>query len=133
MDVVFVVFLMKRRPPRSTRTGNTLSLHDALPFCYVPRFALYVQGMAALIGRVREAWPGKPRLLLGHSMGGLIATLLLIEHQRDFAAAALSGPAILTPAPLSRLTVWIRSEEHTSELQSLMRISYAVFCLKKKT
>src|SRR3546814_4025632 len=30
-------------------------------------------------------------------------------------------------------TVIIRSEEHTSELQSLMRISYAVFCLKKKT
>src|SRR3546814_4897277 len=28
---------------------------------------------------------------------------------------------------------WDRSEEHTSELQSLMRISYAVFCLKKKT
>src|SRR3546814_1350718 len=31
------------------------------------------------------------------------------------------------------VTVVIRSEEHTSELQSLMRISYAVFCLKKKT
>src|SRR3546814_8707700 len=29
-------------------------------------------------------------------------------------------------------TKWLRSEEHTSELQSLMRISYAVFCLKKK-
>src|SRR3546814_16703223 len=29
-------------------------------------------------------------------------------------------------------SVWARSEEHTSELQSLMRISYAVFCLKKK-
>src|SRR3546814_3396276 len=29
--------------------------------------------------------------------------------------------------------LWIRSEEHTSELQSLMRISYAVFCLNKKT
>src|SRR3546814_8827413 len=28
--------------------------------------------------------------------------------------------------------IWTRSEEHTSELQSLMRISYAVFCLKKK-
>src|SRR3546814_1898673 len=28
---------------------------------------------------------------------------------------------------------WLRSEEHTSELQSLMRISYAVFCLQKKT
>src|SRR3546814_3419918 len=36
---------------------------------------------------------------------------------------------------LSRFTggVMYRSEEHTSELQSLMRISYAVFCLKKKT
>src|SRR3546814_3955560 len=33
----------------------------------------------------------------------------------------------------SRLAIWLsRSEEHTSELQSLMRISYAVFCLKKK-
>src|SRR3546814_7971645 len=31
------------------------------------------------------------------------------------------------------LTDRVRSEEHTSELQSLMRISYAVFCLKKKT
>src|SRR3546814_10751218 len=37
--------------------------------------------------------------------------------------------------PLRRLLAhpWCRSEEHTSELQSLMRISYAVFCLKKKT
>src|SRR3546814_8404006 len=30
-------------------------------------------------------------------------------------------------------SIWNRSEEHTSELQSLMRLSYAVFCLKKKT
>src|SRR3546814_9677320 len=30
------------------------------------------------------------------------------------------------------INIWARSEEHTSELQSLMRISYAVFCLKKK-
>src|SRR3546814_3537514 len=35
--------------------------------------------------------------------------------------------------PLSSALVAERSEEHTSELQSLMRISYAVFCLKKKT
>src|SRR3546814_6869615 len=34
--------------------------------------------------------------------------------------------------PLLALSQQIRSEEHTSELQSLMRISYAVFCLKKK-
>src|SRR3546814_1762430 len=42
-------------------------------------------------------------------------------------ASAFSGDAL--PA---HDTVWLRSEEHTSELQSLMRISYAVFCLKKK-
>src|SRR3546814_8468412 len=34
---------------------------------------------------------------------------------------------------IDRVTGFVRSEEHTSELQSLMRISYAVFCLKKKT
>src|SRR3546814_13950313 len=38
----------------------------------------------------------------------------------------------LAPVPRVRLQA-MRSEEHTSELQSLMRISYAVFCLKKKT
>src|SRR3546814_9054755 len=36
--------------------------------------------------------------------------------------------ALIEPVPRT----WGRSEEHTSELQSLMRISYAVFCLKKK-
>src|SRR3546814_7428342 len=38
-----------------------------------------------------------------------------------------------TPTVLSDGRISMRSEEHTSELQSLMRISYAVFCLKKKT
>src|SRR3546814_8875828 len=36
------------------------------------------------------------------------------------------------PAAFAKHTLTLRSEEHTSELQSLMRISYAVFCLKKK-
>src|SRR3546814_2118232 len=44
------------------------------------------------------------------------------------------GPALKS---YKKLRAWrsrrLRSEEHTSELQSLMRISYAVFCLKKKT
>src|SRR3546814_1833590 len=42
------------------------------------------------------------------------------------AMAMLRAQVARTPAPQ-----WVRSEEHTSELQSLMRISYAVFCLKK--
>src|SRR3546814_1292058 len=43
-----------------------------------------------------------------------------------------AGP-ILQASGSFRATTWNRSEEHTSELQSLMRITYAVFCLKKKT
>src|SRR3546814_6866401 len=47
-----------------------------------------------------------------------------LKHFRKDGAEG--GPRLLIVAPMSR------SEEHTSELQSLMRISYAVFCLKKK-
>src|SRR3546814_7951624 len=46
------------------------------------------------------------------------------------AAAAAEGTARLRGGPVCPAS--LRSEEHTSELQSLMRISYAVFCLKKK-
>src|SRR3546814_5799235 len=55
-------------------------------------------------------------------------------------SAAISSPANPSarpgdpcPAAISAAISSSRSEEHTSELQSLMRISYAVFCLKKKT
>src|SRR3546814_2106184 len=44
---------------------------------------------------------------------------------------SVASPSLYLPMPLRALQVR-RSEEHTSELQSLMRISYAVFCLKKK-
>src|SRR3546814_8159640 len=47
----------------------------------------------------------------------------------NVAAGAISGPLGVI---LSVRQGWRRSEEHTSELQSLMRSSYAVFCLKKK-
>src|SRR3546814_2145132 len=50
-----------------------------------------------------------------------VSVLVLIE-------AACIGSWLPAPA----VTMFSRSEEHTSELQSLMRISYAVFCLKKK-
>src|SRR3546814_1850047 len=44
------------------------------------------------------------------------------------------GSGLRPPPSYPRTTMrWWRSEEHTSELQSLMRISYAVFCLNKKT
>lgn len=74
---------------------------------FVPRFSAFLDGMRELLALVEVNHPGTPRLLLGHSMGGLIATLLLIERQDAFAAAALSGPAILPAEPPSRFTVWI--------------------------
>src|SRR3546814_6117397 len=53
-----------------------------------------------------------------------------IEH--FIAKVAAAGVAPLSVGGDHSITYPIRSEEHTSELQSLMRISYAVFCLKKK-
>src|SRR3546814_1780562 len=61
-------------------------------------------------------------------LGFLRSTCRQRQQQPGQAEALGHG---LTPASVRSLS--IRSEEHTSELQSLMRISYAVFCLKKKT
>jgi alpha-beta hydrolase superfamily lysophospholipase len=74
---------------------------------FVPRFSAFLDGMRELLTLVEVNHGDTPRLLLGHSMGGLIATLFLVGHQQAFAAAALSGPAILPAEPPSRFTVWI--------------------------
>src|SRR3546814_5540759 len=58
----------------------------------------------------------------GHDIGA--AWNKTSEAGREYKSVTLDDPSF--PAPV------YRSEEHTSELQSLMRISYAVFCLKKK-
>src|SRR3546814_8085317 len=64
--------------------------------------------------------PEKPGILAGLWSGRRV-----ISH--------VDLPQRLAPCPGYHATSWdSRSEEHTSELQSLMRISYAVFCLKKK-
>src|SRR3546814_3764660 len=78
-------------------------------------------GFTALVG----AGSAKPRLD--------------IVVRNEIAAGRLQGPRMLAATPEITVTGGLaddsrydRSEEHTSELQSLMRISYAVFCLKKK-
>src|SRR3546814_3944627 len=62
------------------------------------------------------------------------------NHPRFFVAMIFGGLEMMDAAAIGRIGIGEgdegprkRSEEHTSELQSLMRISYAVFCLKKKT
>lgn len=74
---------------------------------FVPRFSAFTDGLAELLTLVEVNHGETPRLLLGHSMGGLISTLFLIERQSAFVAAALSGPAIVPGAPPSRSTIWI--------------------------
>src|SRR3546814_6627602 len=76
-------------------------------------------------------------LLAAIPVAGLGALLLVAAGElaltrRLFDSKPSCWPVIATAAAV---TLWVdpfRSEEHTSELQSLMRISYAVFCLKKK-
>src|SRR3546814_6867520 len=98
---------MIRRPPRSTRT-------DTL-FPYTTLFRSPVRGGGA--GRRRGRRHGRRR-----GDGGTAPTSALAD--------AGDGRHRGTGRTGDRRH-W-RSEEHTSELQSLMRISYAVFCLKKK-
>src|SRR3546814_9917245 len=68
-------------------------------------------------------------------MGGTSATEIPMTQRPATVIAAIALKYALHEAHLSESEIgffWMRSEEHTSELQSLMRISYAVFCLKTK-
>src|SRR3546814_10807438 len=100
---------MIRRTPRSTRT-DTLVPYTTLFRSKISR--RMGSGSASSLPFRGEA------ARLGSAEPGLVA------------AGWCAAPASTTPNPSSEEEG--RSEEHTSELQSLMRISYAVFCLKKK-
>src|SRR3546814_2886620 len=104
---------MIRRPPRSTRT-------DTL-FPYTTLFRSF--WMRNLVG---FSWRAMLRIYSA-SLGVALITVL----PALYAVMAWRSPAILGFLDFV-LTGAARSEEHTSELQSLMRISYAVFCLTKK-
>src|SRR3546814_4087723 len=99
---------MIRRPPRSTRT-------DTL-FPYTTLFRSATLGIP-LFCHSRES---------GNPVGGQPTHAL----DSRFRGNDKGGNGASHPRP--RRAARDRSEEHTSELQSLMRISYAVFCLKKK-
>lgn len=64
---------------------------------HIDSFDDYQQAALTLYQQAKTDNPDKPIFLLGHSMGGLIATQLLINHQQHFAGALLSGAAIESP------------------------------------
>src|SRR3546814_3245312 len=97
---------MIRRPPRYTRT-DTLFPYTTLFRSVDPRAATANAGRISVV-----AFYNPQRRSAVNIVPGLIGVILTMTM-------------VLFTA--------VRSEEHTSELQSLMRISYAVFCLKKKT
>src|SRR3546814_1819014 len=104
---------MIRRPPKSTRTATL--------FPYTTLFRSLGEAGDALDQRVvvREECDQEP----------VDETVLTDDDARNLGADRIDLAVLLERRPFHPP---LRSEEHTSELQSLMRISYAVFCLKKK-
>src|SRR3546814_2554516 len=102
---------MIRRPPRSTRTD------PLFPYTTLFRSVLGFDGHVGHRGRAAERLEPLER--------GRRALQLAVADAEGLAGVGQQGAR-------PGLGGDCRSEEHTSELQSLMRISYAVFCLKKK-
>ena len=71
---------------------------------YVERFEDYIDTIKIYFDRVR---PAKPVFVVGHSMGGLIAALYLLDHQREMTGAVLSGPAVKVPHKITPTTVLV--------------------------
>src|SRR3546814_8991997 len=112
---------MIRRPPRSTRTDTRLP--------YTTRCRSLV-GMY-LRSRMEDTPIFREIEMAGEEEQSTSAELkdLLLGYWRPL----LIMGGMVVALNVVNYTLLSRSEEHTSELQSLMRISYAVFCLKKKT
>ena len=66
-----------------------------------------VADLRTLADRVAQWWPDTPRILFGHSMGGLIAILYLLRHPDTVRAAAVSAPALRLPDQGPRWLRWV--------------------------
>src|SRR3546814_10331536 len=125
---------MIRRPPRSTRTDTLFpyttlfrSCDDPAPRARLAALIGYAQDRLARHGAIASGSQILP-LILGDDATTMRVAGALQANGLD--VRGIRPPTV--PAGTARLRISIRSEEHTSELQSLMRISYAVFCLKTK-
>src|SRR3546814_8869505 len=118
--------LMIRRPPRSTRT-DTLFPYTTLFRSSSRTFWLGVQPNKRK--RVDHSQSAQRRIFEVMVLAGYLSCGIGAWLQRRVVFAVLAAPmqVCLTPPVLARCRHMQRSEEHTSELQSLMRISNAVF------
>src|SRR3546814_15641704 len=123
---------MIRRPPRSTRT-DTLVPYTTLFRSHPLRGAAEAQPRCDGQGRGRT---GRRTQVEG---AAVMSKVLIVAEHLDGKLNAATAKCVTAAKALSPESIDIvvlaaepaaRSEEHTSELQSLMRISYAVFCLK---
>src|SRR3546814_13409495 len=114
MNEGLLFFLMVRRPPRATLTDTLF------PYTTLFRSIHDLRGATM--------WPG---FVDAHSHFSAMMQMASGLDLDDPSRPPVTDVASLQAAIRSFIDA--RSEEHTSELQSLMRISYAVFCLKKKT
>src|SRR3546814_6599760 len=129
-------FLMIRRPPRSTRTDTLFPYTTLFRSVVAWGNALVLYHLAEFLRQYVTGFNAFTYLTLRSVLGILTALIfcfsfgpMLIESLYRFKF----GQPVRSDGPQSHLKkTGTRSEEHTSELQSLMRISYAVFCLKKK-
>src|SRR3546814_9950165 len=110
-------FLSIRRPPRSTRTA-TLFPYTTLFRSWLWEAKLSSRGMDAFT----PPWPGLY----------IVEVVYLKKDPGEFKGTAYEAERHRATLAVSVRQRPERSEEPTSELQSLMRISYAVFCLKTK-
>src|SRR3546814_12407361 len=109
-------FVMIRRPPRTTHTDTLCPYTTLFRSAPTPRHV-----------------SGGPPVPARHDIAsGDCARVPRRDVRCNERRTSTRLPPLRAPARPAHPTVCSRSEEHTSELQSLMRISYAVFCLKKK-
>src|SRR3546814_1227804 len=114
---------MIRRPPRSTRTATLF------PYTTLFRAQHRNREQGQETDRVDRLFLGGDGGLIGRGVGGSAG----VGHGAALATNRSARQANIGGRRWHGRGRWpMRSEEHTSELQSLMRISYAVFCLKKK-
>src|SRR3546814_9016518 len=143
---------MIRRPPISTRTDTLFpypTLFRSAPTHFNNDRCAFLHPIPAFVGRLdrllikkrpdRLAENGQPRQVSDDlaAIGKNILVLRLIPQHRHYDDLLRRddrghAKAIIVSVRHDHSADQARSEEHTSELQSLMRISYAVFCLKKK-